>query len=206
MDTDVLFRTTFLLAAIAQIIIRLYYQSKVAPERARTTVTGAGWRLIPGGISALTAITFGLAYIFFPNAMSWSYVDYPDWIRWVGVLALLAGTFLLAAAHHHLGKSFHSLVVQKSGQVLVESGPYRSVRHPIYTAYILNYFGGGLLASSLVLTFIPGPLYIVFVALRLREEEAAMVDHFGAAYQAYMTRTGRFLPNIRTLVRPSQEH
>jgi protein-S-isoprenylcysteine O-methyltransferase Ste14 len=206
MGSHAVFRAVFVLAAIAQVSIRVHYQSKVLPDRARTTVTGANWRLIPGAIAALTTITFGLAYIFFPNALPWSYGDYPDWIRWLGALALLAGTSLLAAAHHHLGKSFHSLVVQKSGQVLVESGPYRFVRHPIYTAYILNYFSGGLLASSLLLTFVPGPLYILFIALRLREEEAAMVDQFGAAYEGYMTRTGRFLPDLRALLRHSQEH
>jgi protein-S-isoprenylcysteine O-methyltransferase Ste14 len=206
MSSDAFFRTIFVLATIAQVIIRVYYQSKILAERARTTVKGASWRLIPGTIAAFTTITFGLAYIFFPNAFPWSYGDYPVWIRWLGVVAVVAGTFLLAAAHHHLGKSFHSLVVQKSGQVLVDSGPYRFVRHPIYTAYILNYFGGGLLASSLVLSFIPGPLYLLFIALRLREEEAAMVDQFGALYSSYMTRTGRFSPNLRTLIRPSQEH
>jgi protein-S-isoprenylcysteine O-methyltransferase Ste14 len=206
MGSDTVFRALFILAAIAQVSIRVYYQSKVLPDRARTTVTGANWRLISGAIAALTTITFGLAYIFFPNALPRSYGNYPDWIRWLGALILLPGTSLLAAAHHYLGKSFHSLVVQKSGQVLVESGPYRFIRHPIYTAYILNYFGGGLLASSLVLTFVPGPLYLLFIALRLHEEEAAMVDQFGAAYRAYMTRTGRFLPDLRALLRPSQEH
>jgi protein-S-isoprenylcysteine O-methyltransferase Ste14 len=205
-SSDALFRLIFLLAAIAQVSIRVYYQSKVLPERARTTVTGASWRLIPGAIAALTTITFGLAYIFFPNALAWSYSAYPEWIRWLGVLAVVAGTSLLAVAHHHLGDSFHSLVVQKTGQVLVESGPYRVVRHPIYTAYVLNYFGGGLLASSLVLTLAPGPLYLLFIALRIHEEEAAMIDRFGTAYQDYMARTTRFLPSPRSLIRASHEH
>jgi protein-S-isoprenylcysteine O-methyltransferase Ste14 len=109
-------------------------------------------------------------------------------------MLLFGGIVLLGLAHHHLGVSFHSLVVRKAGQALVQSGPYATVRHPIYTAYLMSYLGGGLLASSLVLTLIPGPFFALMIALRLGEEEAAMIEQFGPRYLEYMSRTGRFLP------------
>lgn len=202
MGHESLFRFLFLLSGIAMMAIRVYYQSKVLHERGRTTVIGSSWRLIPGAIAALTALIFGLAYIFLPGTFPWSYAHYPDWLRWLGALMLLGGILLLAIAHHHLGTSFHSLVVRKSSQALAESGPYRTVRHPIYTAYALNYLGGGLLASSLVLTFIPGSLFAWMVALRIGEEEGAMLAQFGASYQDYMARTGRFVPPLRSLIHP----
>jgi len=205
MGNDTNFRIVFVLSAIAMVAIRSYYQSKVLSDRRPTTVVGRSWRLLPGAVVAATTLVFGLAYIFLPGAFPWSYAQFPDWLRWVGAFMLLGGILLLAAAHHHLAASFHSLVVRKSGQVLVESGPYRTVRHPIYTAFILNYFGGGLLASSLVLTFIPGPLYALFVALRIAEEERAMLEQFGQGYQDYMARTGRFVPSLRFLTRPTRK-
>lgn len=205
MSQESLLRFLFLLCGIAMMAIRVYYQSKVLREQRRTTVTGSTWRLIPGAIAALTALVFGLAYIFLPRAFPWSYAQYPDWLRWLGALMLLVGILLLAIAHHHLGANFHSLVVRKSGQVLVESGPYRTVRHPIYTAFALNYFGGGLLAASLVLTLIPGPLFALMVALRIREEEGAMLAQFGTSYQDYMARTGRFVPPLRSLFHSRQK-
>jgi protein-S-isoprenylcysteine O-methyltransferase Ste14 len=198
------FRLIFALSGVALLAIRVYYQSKILSERGRTTVTGRSWRLLPGAIAAATSIVFGLAYIFFPSAFAWSYADYPDWVRWGGALTLLSGLLLLWAAHHRLGVSFHSLVVRKSEQALVETGPYRAIRHPIYSAYVVSYVGGGLLASSLVLTLIPGPLYALFVALRVGEEETAMVAQFGQRYVDYMGRTGRFLPPLRFLLRRSR--
>jgi protein-S-isoprenylcysteine O-methyltransferase Ste14 len=197
MARTTVFRGLFILSGVALFAIRFYYQSKIVPERDRTKITGSNWRLIPGAIAALVTLVFGFEYIFFPGAIPWAYAQYPPWLRWVGALILALGITLLGWAHHHLGKSFHSLVVRKADQVLVESGPYRTIRHPIYTAYMLNYVGGGLLASSLVLTFIPGPLFLLMVALRLGEEEAAMLAQFGARYQEYMRRTGRFLPPLR---------
>ena len=205
MGNEAIFHFLFLLSGIAMVAIRSFYQSKVLPEGLRTTAVGRSWRLIPGAIAAATTLVFGLAYIFLPGAFPWSYAHFPDWLRWIGAFMLLGGILLLAAAHHHLGISFHSLVVQKSGQALVDTGPYRTVRHPIYTAFMLNYIGGGLLASSLVLTFIPGPLYALFVALRIAEEEGAMLEKFGQRYQDYVAMTGRFVPPLRMLARPTRK-
>ncbi len=205
MDSETTFRIVFLMSAIAMVAIRSYYQSKVLSDRRPSAVVGKGWRLIPGAVSAVTTLVFGLAYIFLPAAFPWSYAQFPDGLRWVGAFTLLGGLLLLAAAHRHLAASFHSLVVRKSGQVLVASGPYRSIRHPIYTAYFLNYLGGGLLASSLVLTFIPALFFSLLVALRIREEEAAMLDQFGSSYQDYMAGTGRFVPLLRSSTRPGRK-
>jgi protein-S-isoprenylcysteine O-methyltransferase Ste14 len=195
------FHLLFILSGVAMLAIRFYYQSRVVRDQRRTTVTGSSWRLVPGGVAAITAIVFGLAYIFSPSAFPWSYADFPNWLRWAGAVMLLAGVLLLRSAHHNLGVSFHSLVVRKSGQSLVQTGPYRTIRHPIYTAYVLNYLGGGLLASSLVLTLIPAPLFTLFVALRIGEEEAAMVAEFGQEYLEYMARTKRFVPSLRSQIR-----
>jgi protein-S-isoprenylcysteine O-methyltransferase Ste14 len=171
--------------------------------REHVTIREKGLSLAAGSLAALITLVFGVAYIFFPRAFSWIYVQYPDGLRWLGALALAIGITLLGASHHHLGKSFHSLVVTKEGQAFVDSGPYRWVRHPIYTAYFISYVGGGLLAGNWVLTFIPALLYGVLVALRVEDEERAMVEQFGQTYADYMRRTGRFLPPIG--VRASRE-
>jgi len=197
MHSDTIFRVLLILCGVALLSIRVYYQSKIIPDQPKTTVTGRGWRLIPGALAALTSVVFSGAYIFFPSAFPWSYGSYPGWLRWCGAIVLCAGILLLWAAHHHLSASFHSFVVRKAGQALIESGPYRTVRHPIYTAFMLTYLGGGLLASSLVLTFAAGPLFALFVALRIDEEEETMLAQFGARYREYMERTGRFVPPLR---------
>jgi protein-S-isoprenylcysteine O-methyltransferase Ste14 len=183
--------------------IRIYYQRKIRSERDVTTETGNRWHLLPGAFAALITFFFGFAYILFPSALPWSYFNIPDWLRWVGFAMLVSGIGLLWSSHHHLGKSFHSLVVQKTNQEFVKTGPYHYVRHPIYTAYVLNYVGGGLLAASWVLTFLPALLFMLMISLRIGEEEIAMEDQFGQCYLEYMNKTPRFLPwapipNIRS--------
>jgi protein-S-isoprenylcysteine O-methyltransferase Ste14 len=175
--------------------IRFYYQSKILRDKREIEIREGSFSLIAGGVAALTSIVFGAAYIFFPGFFSFAYImHYPDWIRWIGGFALAAGILLPGFAHHHLGKSFHSLVVSKENQVLVETGPYRWIRHPIYTAYLMNYVGGGLLSSNVVLTVVPVTMYAILVVVRLGQEEKVMEELFGQKYIEYEKRTGRLLP------------
>ena len=197
MNDETLFRLLFAISAIFMFAIRIYYQSRIKSTHPGTQERGSRLHLIPGAIAALVTIVFGFEYIFVPGTFGFAYlIQYPTWLRWVGALMLAIGISLLWSAHHSLGMSFHSLVIQKKDQELVQTGPYKWICHPIYTAYFLNYIGGGLLASNWVLTFIPTLSFGLMVYLRLGEEEAAMIELFGDKYRQYMNRTGRFLPKI----------
>lgn len=198
MSSETIFRVLFTLAAIALTAIRLYYQSKTFRDKRKVELREGKVSLVTASIAALTAVVFGVEYIVAPGFFGFAYlVDYPDWLRWVGAFLLGAGIVLLAVSHHHLDKSFYSVVALKEDQELIETGPYRWIRHPIYTAYLLNYIGGGLLASNLVLTFVPFIMYAIMASLRMGQEEALLGQLFGQRYQDYRSRTGGLLPRLR---------
>jgi protein-S-isoprenylcysteine O-methyltransferase Ste14 len=197
MNTEITFRTLFLLAFICMFGIRIASQLRARRAGSRVRIREKSPSLIAGGLAALFALTFGAEYLFTPGAFGFAYaLEYPDSLRWAGAGLLFLGIALLAAAHYHLDLSFHSLVVTKADQKIVRSGPYRWIRHPIYSAYLMNYLGGGLLAGNLVLTIVPVLLFGVLVALRVGPEEQAMVEQFGEEYRAYMNITGRFIPKL----------
>jgi len=194
------YRLLFLLTGIAMMAIRSYYQRKVLPQHKKTSIKGKPAHLIPGAIAALTTITFSLEYIIAPRTFGFAYpVNFPDWVRIAGALMLTCGLLLLWSAHFHLDLSFSSFVASSEGQPMVTTGPYAYIRHPIYTAYSMNYLGGGLLAANLVLTVIPALCFIWMIALRINEEERMLVDLFGDPYAAYMQNTPRFLPSWLSL-------
>lgn len=198
MNNEIIFRALFVLAFILMTGIRVYYQSKVLHDKGKIEFKEGSLSLIAGSIAALTTIAFGAEYIFFPGYFSFAYVlRYPDWLRWLGAFVLASGITILWMAHHHLGKSFYSLVVSKEHQVLVETGPYRLIRHPIYTAYLMNYIGGGLLSSNLILTIVPVTMYAILVAIRMGKEETVLRERFGQKYVEYMKRTGGLVPRIK---------
>jgi protein-S-isoprenylcysteine O-methyltransferase Ste14 len=198
MNGDMAFRILFVLAFLAMMTIRVYYQWKVLRAKDEIKIRENSVSLAAGSIAALTTIVFGAEYIFQPGLFSFAYIlHYPYWLRWPGALALIGGIILLASSHRHLGRSFHSLVMSKGNQVLVKTGPYRWVRHPIYTAYLLAYIGGGLASSNLVLTAIPPTMFAIMVSMRMGREEEVLKERFGQEYSKYMQQTGRLLPRLR---------
>ena len=195
MNTEVVFRIIFVLFSIVMMLIRGYSQKVILPERGRTAIKGSPLSLVLGAIAAITAIVFGLEYMIAPGTFRFAYpVTYPIPLRWLGSILLGTGLLLLGAAHYHLGLSFSSFVAIKEGQQFVNTGPYRSIRHPIYTAYAVNYLGGGLLAGNIILTVVPIVCFGLMIAFRIGEEEAMLIEEFGERYRVYMTKTGRFLP------------
>ena len=77
---------------------------------------------------------------------------------------------------------------------LVRSGPYRFVRHPIYTGLGLHFAGACLATGNLLL--IAGTLLVTYPALylRARTEERLLRERFGAAYDQYAREVGMLVP------------
>lgn len=104
-----------------------------------------------------------------------------------------------------IGGSLLVLMPLKRGLSVVEKGPYRFVRHPIYAAIL--YSGTGLMAiytSSwfLILSVIP---LSIFWSWLVQKEEAFMLEKFGDVYENYMKNTGQFFPKISTENRPGSK-
>ncbi len=119
-----------------------------------------------------------------------------DGVRWGG-LALMAGGLLLRGwAIATLGRWFTATVRLQVGQRVVQSGPYRLLRHPSYTGTFATLIGCGLaLGTGLgaaILLLLPLPAYLY----RIGVEERALLAAFGSEYAVYQQTTRRILPWI----------
>lgn len=198
MPSESFFRTVFILSGVAMFAIRLYYQRKVRGETGSLMPPGPQRGLQYGALAAIVALGFGALYIVRPGWPAWAFAwPLPVALRALGVVMLACGVALLFLAHHYLALNFSSYVRVREEHTLIQDGPYRTIRHPIYTAYFLNYVGGGLVSGNWVLASVPVLLFATMVAQRVGGEEAAMLGQFGDEYRAYMQRTGRFLPRLR---------
>jgi protein-S-isoprenylcysteine O-methyltransferase Ste14 len=137
-------------------------------------------RTVLVGTAALVSLVSGAEYVFFPGTFAFAYaLRFPEAVRWIGAAVLISGTAILWLAHHHLGLSFSSFVGSKERHTLVQSGPYRFVRHPIDTAYLMLSLGGGLAAGNWVLAFIPVIGFGIDAFLRMPQEERILTELFG---------------------------
>ena len=118
-------------------------------------------------------------------------------------LTLAAGTAVFAAglalrvwAIRILGRLFTFEIGIRQEHQIIQAGPYRWIRHPSYTGYLLMLIGIGLaLASSSFLAItLPGTLF--FFLLRIAHEERMLARHFGEPYRDYSRRTSRLVPYV----------
>jgi protein-S-isoprenylcysteine O-methyltransferase Ste14 len=79
---------------------------------------------------------------------------------------------------------------------LVTTGLYGWVRHPLYTAFLVEAVGISLLMANWFVAVTAGSLWTL-LAMRTRQEERKLIERFGDEYQEYMRRVGRFLPRLR---------
>ena len=113
-------------------------------------------------------------------------------VSWVGAFLTVVGISFAIWARFRLGRNWGSNT--KVEPVLITSGPYAYVRHPIYAGAILGLFGSALTGSIVaVVLFI---ISIVFCLRRIHKEERNMLSLFPGQYPAYQALTKRLIPFV----------
>ncbi|MBI4539981.1 MAG: isoprenylcysteine carboxylmethyltransferase family protein [Gemmatimonadetes bacterium] len=197
MDAQPVFRTVFTLVLGMTVAISVYFRlrarrsGQVIPRHAERP------ELI------LLRVVFGLplwaaflGYAVYPPWMAWSQVALPEWLRWSGMGLAAATIPLTYSVFQSLGPNVSDTMLTKEGQRLVTWGPYRWVRHPLYSTACLALAALSVLAAN---WFMALTTAIVMAALPFlaRREEAHLLEKFGSEYAEYMARTGRFLPRLQ---------
>jgi protein-S-isoprenylcysteine O-methyltransferase Ste14 len=119
----------------------------------------------------------------------------PHWeiLAWTGAVLCVVGLSFCIWARLTLGRNWSGTVTLKEGHELVERGPYRLVRHPIYTGMLAMF-----LADLIVVGDVAGiiGLVLVFISfwIKLGDEEQVMLKQFPEQYSSYQRRVKRLIP------------
>ena len=145
------------------------------------------------GLAHYIAYFFFVPYLFIA-ARAGPEVDVPEPVRWVGLALVVFGVGVALWAIATLGRHYDLELEIHRDHELVRAGPYRFVRHPIYTGLGLHFVGACLATGNLAL--IAGTLLVTFPALylRARTEERLLRERFGHAYDAYADEVGMLVP------------
>jgi len=114
----------------------------------------------------------------------------------VGFLLFLGGLIWRWYSIGYLGRYFTVDVSISAEHKLINSGPYRYIRHPTYTGALLAFLGLGFCFGNwLSILFMTVPIIAAFL-WRIRIEERALTDALGEEYRAYTQRTKRLIPFV----------
>jgi len=117
-------------------------------------------------------------------------------MRAVALLLMLAGLTIRWWAVITLGRYFTTDVATQHRQPVVQTGPYRFVRHPSYSGALIAFLGIGVSMSDwLSIIVLLAPISFA-VFNRIKVEERALLAALGAPYADYCSRTRRLLPGI----------
>jgi protein-S-isoprenylcysteine O-methyltransferase Ste14 len=130
-----------------------------------------------------------------PSPLNLRIVPHVAPTAFVAAVLCVIGLAFAVWARVTLGRNWSGVVTLKEGHELIERGPYRFVRHPIYTG-ILTMFIATALALGHLAGFAATLLMFVSFWIKLRDEEKLMLQQFPQQYAAYRRRTRRIIPFV----------
>ncbi len=123
-------------------------------------------------------------------------LSFPVWVRWFGVGMFASADILFIWIHKHLGPNFFSTLKLRENHKLIVSGPYKRIRHPMYSAFYMWHIAMFLISANWLIgiTWLIG--LTIIVIYRVKNEEEMMLNKFGEDYAMHMKQTYRFFPKF----------
>jgi protein-S-isoprenylcysteine O-methyltransferase Ste14 len=130
-----------------------------------------------------------------PGALAVLLIPHTAAALWLAVILCLAGLAVALWARFTLAGNWSGMVTLKEGHELVVRGPYRYVRHPIYSGILLLLLGTAV-AVGRVRGFVAVLAMLAGFWIKLRQEEALLSGHFPDSYPAYRARVKALIPFV----------
>ena len=145
-------------------------------------------------------IPLGCSYVllaawYLPPPMNLSVTPHADWARAMGAIICGLGLFVTLWARWTLAGNWSSDVTFKQGHELVKTGPYRFVRHPIYTGLLIMCLGSAI-EIGMLRCWLALPLMVIAFWLKLKQEERLMLRHFPDQYPTYQKQVKSLVPFV----------
>jgi len=192
-ESEFAFRAAAATLGAAGLAVRLYYQRRVRNVQR----TSARHLRRDQAYYWLVFSAFLLVFVYaFTSVLDVAHIDLYAAVRWIGLLLGVLGIALLISTHRALGPNWSGQLEIATGHTLIVAGPYKRVRHPMYTAIFCTALSYSLLSANWIVAIASiGSVMLMYWA-RVADEEQMLIDQFGDEYRSYMEKTGRLIPKL----------
>lgn len=142
-------------------------------------------------------LIFTLLYLplFVPDGFAGRILPAHYLLQGSGAVICMAGVGLCIWSRTILGQNWSGGVAAKQGHELIVKGPYRLVRHPIYSGFITALVGTCLVTGGLAAMMITC-VYALALSLKINDEEVLLRDVFPGTYAVYQQQTRKLIPFV----------
>lgn len=166
--------------------------ASVTPDQKREPISLIG--------IALQMLAYGFAWAVHRPWFTYFYRG-PTWVQviWAAftIVIAIASVWIAVAAVRTLGKEWSLTARVVEGHRLAQTGPYRLVRHPIYTGMMGMLLATGFAVSNPYTFFISWLLFGIGTIIRITYEERLLRERFGAEFDDYVRRVPAIIPFVR---------
>jgi protein-S-isoprenylcysteine O-methyltransferase Ste14 len=198
MTYDRLFLAAALIVFLATFIATMLYVRWRGYEPKGVMTNVKAWEAVVTTVASLLWLVVTLLYIFDGRSVVWfgriAFLD-NDVAKGLGIVLSTVGVLAGIAGEVALGEHFR-VALPRENTKLITTGIYRYTRNPCVLGVDLFVLGTFLIAPSM-LALVTVVLNSAGYHLKIRAEEGYLQQTYGAEYEAYCARTGRFLPRIR---------
>jgi len=191
LDYSLLVHREFLVAAvIGWVLFSVYWEfaaGSAAPEKRSESQASRGLHVFLVNVAALLVVM--------PFRGLGRFLPISSLIMAAGLAVEAVGLFLAIWARRHLGRNWSGKITIKVEHQLIRSGPYRLLRHPIYTG-ILAIYAGTAIVTGEWLAIIGLAMTALAYWRKIRLEEANLKVAFGTEYDAYCRETWALVPGL----------
>jgi protein-S-isoprenylcysteine O-methyltransferase Ste14 len=190
--TLALAKAVFVLLAVGWYLIRLRHDRR--SRRLRVARSARGPRENALLLVSLTGLGI-IPFVYVATGMP-HFAGYRFWPgqAWFGVFFALGALVMFHVTHRKLGRNWSVSLEVRDSHTLVLDGVYRTIRHPMYTAFWLWGIAQALLLPNWLAGFAGLCGFGILFFGRVAREEQMMLDSFGDQYRDYMARTHRLIP------------
>ena len=147
--------------------------------------------LVLNGVGMIVPIIY-----VFSSVLDFANYSLPNWVGWAGIVIFALAIWLLWRSHHDLGRHWTVTVALRDDHELITSGVYRYIRHPMYSAHLIWAIAQIMILHNWIAGYSFLIVQIPFYLIRIKNEEAMMIEQFGDAYKTYMEETDRLIPKL----------
>ena len=182
------------LAGLAWLVFLAYWFVSALKLKKVKQREGRGGRLVQ---IVFMAAAYGLVFndAFGRGWLGTRFLPASDAIAKIGFALAVVGVAFAIWARWHLGENWSGTVTLKEGHELIRSGPYRFIRHPIYTGMLIA-FAGTVVALGEERGLISLAIALLSFYLKAKKEERFLSQEFGESFREHARRTGMFLPSF----------